>query len=273
MIEEHAYKYAGKKALVVLGGPSGKNWKSIDHDVLIGVNGVNGKIKHLDYWLCTENMAYPSNRSLDGEQRYIDIMRMFQKTGAKYRLVNKKSYDFLKNKENVIQIQRCGVEAEDLHLYSFRRYQEGLINGSLLKHMEGMRGQVRVGTVGLQAIHLAGILGCDEVHTIGFDLFLPDKHHWYSYPIYEETRFFTPAMFTEYEGLKTLWFWVETAEYMKKAEDVMIRDGLKWVDHSHGLLKKKKLRATQQYRLCHQGEKMLGTKSYEEHRQLCEVCE
>ncbi len=259
-----------KVALVVLGGPSAQYWKNIKADVIIGVNGVNDKIKDLDYWLCTENMAYPSQH-ID-ERRYQTIMEMFNRTGADCRLVNSKSVKFLKNKENVIAIDRIGVEKEDLHLYSFRRFEEGLINGSLLKS-QGMRGAVRVGTVALQAIHLAGILGCAEVHTIGFDLFFQDKHHWYEYPIYEETRFFTEDMFIDYNGIRTMWFWLETADYMKIAEDVMIRDGLDWTDHSHGLLKKEELRAASKIKMCFYGETIIGKKEYEEHRQFCEVCE
>ena len=241
MIREHRNRFEGGKALVVLGGPSAKDWRDIKADVVIGVNGVNQKIKKLDYWLCTENMNYPVKMSKKGEQRYVEIMEMFQTTGAKQRLVNSKSYQYLADKIGVLTIDRIGVEAEDLHRYSFRRYEEGFINGSLLKHSEGMRGAVRVGTVALQAIHLAGILGCDEVHTIGFDLCLQDTHHWYKYPVYEQTRFFTEDMFIDYKGLKTMWFWVETAEYMKTADDVMLSDGLKWTDHSGGLLEKEGL--------------------------------
>jgi len=228
------------KALLVLGGPSGKNWEKvrdeINPDLIFGANGAN--VIPLDVWLCAENMSYPSKMAEAGEQRYIDIMEMFQRTGPKLRYVNEKSYHLLNDKTNVLQIRRNAVDAKDLKDFTFRKYGDGLIKGDLLRHVEGMNGSLRVGTVALQLIHLAGILMADEIHTVGLDLCFKDNHHWYTYPPYEVTRFFTEEMFTKYMGLNTLWFWVESAEYLNKIKPVLERDGIKWTDHSGGLLER-----------------------------------
>lgn len=236
----HADKYLGGKALIVLGGPSAAGWRelhdSINPDVVIGANGANKEIDDLDYWLCVENMAYPFRKANEGEQRYIDIMEMFQRTGAETRMVNRKSYKFLEDAKNVIKIRRSHIEVEDLENFSFREYGEGLINGALMNRPE-VGVPLRAGTVGLQAIHLAGILGVSEIHTIGFDLRLEgDKHHWYKYPIYEATRFFTEDMFTEYKDMTTLWFWIDTAKYLQEILPALEKEGITWTDHSNGLI-------------------------------------
>ena len=96
-----------------------------------------------------------------------------------------------------------------------------------------------VGTVGLQALHFAGILGVSEVHTIGFDLCFKEgqEHHFYKYPIYESNHYWkAETMFTKYQDVCTMFFWIDTARYLKQVEDIFERDHLKWTDHSQGLL-------------------------------------
>src|SRR3990167_97298 len=89
-------KFYKKRALIILGGPSAAKWEElagrINPHVLIGVNGVNSAIPYLDLWLCSENMTYPQGMADKGEQRYIDIMTMFNRVGAGVRLVNYKSW-------------------------------------------------------------------------------------------------------------------------------------------------------------------------------------
>jgi len=97
---------------------------------------------------------------------------------------------------------------------------------------------VNVGTVGLQLIHHAGILGCTHVHTIGYDLLFQESehHHWYEYPTYKTGRHRNQEMFTQYKGVSTLWSWVETAQYLKSIEPMFAKYGIFWKDHSKGLL-------------------------------------
>lgn len=232
--------FQGKKALVVLGGPSASDWEAVarevNPDVLIGANGVNEKLPFLDFWLCTENLTYPMGQAEKGEQRYIDIMTMFRRKVAGVRLVNYKSFDFLTDKENAFRIDRDGRELDQMQNFSFREYSRGLLNGARMRRPEIIK-DLRSGTVGLQCLHWAGILGCSEVHTIGYDLRFRDEvpHHWYKYPPYEETRFYKQNMFTTYNGIPTLYFWIDTANYLKAILPLMEREGLRWMDHSHGL--------------------------------------
>ena len=236
----HKDFYKGGKALLVLGGPSAVDWEllhsDLKPDVVLGANGANS-IRDLDYWLCVENMNFPSQEAEKGGQRYIDIMDMFQITGATTRMVNRKSINLLKDRENVIPIRRSHLEVEDLKDFTFREYGEGFINGALMQRPE-VGVQLRAGTVGLQLLHLAGILGVSEIHTIGYDLCLrgEEQHHWYKYPVYEPTRFYNPQMFTSYEGYNTLWFWVDTMLFLKELEQTFDKDGIKWYDYSDGLL-------------------------------------
>ncbi len=247
-MKKHEGKFKGKTAMIVLGGPSAREWEKccdeIQPDVLIGANGVNQTITNLDYWLCTENMSFPHRRAEQGEERYIDIMAMYQLTGAKYRMVSRKTHHLIEDKRNLIKIRRFGVEAQNLHRFTFRQYQLGLINGSRMQRPRVVK-DLRAGTVGLQCIHLAGLLGCENIHTIGYDLmFKEGDHHWYNYPPYAGGRFWGRNMFTEWKKIKTLWFWVDTVAFMKKIEPVLERDGIIWTDHSHGLLEVEGLECT-----------------------------
>lgn len=245
-VNVHANRFPQGKVLCVLGGPSAANWQrirdEIQPDCVIGANGANLDINNLEYWLCTENMAYPNGRALKGEQRYIDIMKAFNTLGARVRMVNYKSTRFLEDTENVIPVQREGEnDAEvysDPQTFNWREYGEGFLNGPVFGREECTRPSVRirVGTVALQLMHLAGILGAAEIHTTGFDLCLGNRHHWYNYPEYKPTRFYTEQMFTEYKGRMTLWLWVDTLDYLRQLLPGMERQGIRWCDHSEGLI-------------------------------------
>jgi len=242
-VMNYADRHPEGKALLVLGGPSAKNWEAvrdeIGADVIIGANGVNNKIKDLDFWICAENMTYPNQKALEGEQRYIDIMKMFQRTGPKVRLVSWKTYDLLNDKNHAIKMKRQGYNYDMLGDFTFREYGDGLMNGAMLDLPEtGV--PLRVGTVALQMMHFAGILGVSEIHTIGYDLCLKKDHHWYKYPKYEKTRFYSEGMFIKYKGFKTLWLWVKTLDYLHELTHVFKRDEITWKDHSDGLLQKEK---------------------------------
>jgi hypothetical protein len=240
-------KYAGGRALIILGGPSARGWEAlrdeIRPDVLIGVNGVSASIPTLDYWLLMENMLRTNNEAQRGSRRAIELMSMVQRIGPRVRIVNKKTYRILENQEGALPVQRCGaLEAEAIFSSGFclRQYGNGLWKGALMRRPEIIGSlKLAVGTVGLQAIHFAGILGVSEVHTIGFDLcFTPGQdHHFYKYPVYESNHYWSKEkMFTKYKGVSTMFFWLDSAVYLQKVEAIFARDGLRWVDHSRGLL-------------------------------------
>lgn len=241
-VMEHTGRYSGGVALVILGGYSAKRWQelyaSIRPDVIIGANGVNSMVHGLDYWVIAENMTRTARLANEGEADAIRYMEMFNRdAGAKCKMVSHHSWRRLLDTRNCIKIRRHEylIDGSD---FNFREYGYGFLQGWVLQHTEAGV-PVNVGTVGTQLLHLAGILGVAEVHTIGFDLmFREDNHHHaYDYPLYEADRFRNPEAFVEYKGYKSQWVWIETAQYLKQIEPLFERDGLTWRDHSEGLLK------------------------------------
>lgn len=243
----HANAYYGGKALIVLGGPSGEKWERVRDDVrpdvILGANGVNAKISNLDYWMCAENMTRSSKLADQGDQRSQDLMDMFYRdTGKAVRLVSHRSWQLLRDTAGCVRIRRRGYELGEFPLdFTLREYGEGYLWGWMMKKTDALHKSIRthVGTVGVHLLHHAAILGCIEVHTIGFDLKFPGTsslHHWYKHPPYMPDRFRTSKMFTEYKGVKTQWDWIEAAQFLKSVEPIFERDGLRWKDHSNGLL-------------------------------------
>jgi hypothetical protein len=244
-VMQHAGRYNGGKALIVLGGYSGSDWEALRQDirpnVLLGANGVVNKIDRLDYFMLSENMSLTYKQAKLGDARAIQKIKMFDNASPMVRLMSHRSWDLIKDKSNCICIRRDKNHGSGLgevpDYFSFRDYGEGFLNGWLMRHKTA-GASVHVGTVGVQLLHMAGILGCSEVHTIGYDLVFESdlSHHWYEYPKYEVDRFRTPEMFINYHGVRTQWVWVETMEFLREIQPLFIRDGLKWYDHSHGLL-------------------------------------
>jgi hypothetical protein len=246
--------YYGGRALVILGGPSGDRWEEVKDeikpDVILGANGACFKVKDLDFWMVSENMTRAYNITQDPKhieyERSRGFLSMFtERHSAKTRLISHWSWPILhlmNDVSNCVSIRRMQAEIIP-ERFSLRDYGDGYLFGWLTKtpgvwHRRIIPG-VRVGTVAAQLIHHAGILGCAEVHTVGFDLCSKrkDTDHWYEgYPKYQPDRFRTEKMFTTYEGLSTQWHWIETAEFMAGLEPIFQRDKLQWVDHSGGLL-------------------------------------
>lgn len=242
-VMQHAGRFAGGKALVVLGGYSAANWAelyaSLNPDVLIIANGANALVENADYWLMTENLTRSNRMAKEGGAAAMQYMEMFHReAGAKCKMVSWHSWSILKDTRNCVKIRRQGLELDEMGGFSFRDYGQGFLAGWLLKDREAGAG-VHVGTVGAQALHLAGILGCSEVHTIGYDLMFRNhlKHHAYPYPSYGVDKFRNASMFINYEGIPTQRVWVESAQFLKAIEPLLKRDGLRWTDHSDGLLK------------------------------------
>lgn len=248
-ILQHKDRFFGGRALIVLGGDSGKGWEKVRDefkpDVILGANGTCLKIKDLDYHMIAENMTRAANLSAQGDERQKGFLQILTESHyAKFRLLSHRSWHLrhLMNEfENCISIRRWQWAGDRLpDSFSFRDYGEGFLSGWISRKRETWAPsvKVRVGTVAVQLLHMAGILGVAEVHTIGFDLCSKKsgKDHWYKYPKYEADRFRTENMFLEYKGLKTQHFWIETVEFLKSIRAFFERDGLRWVDHSGGLL-------------------------------------
>jgi len=251
-VMKFAGKYEDGVALIVLGGTSGRHWKSLQSEirpnVILGANGTCFEIKDLDFHMVAENMHMASGYAAKGMQRYQEIMRIFTASHqAKTRLVSCLSWDLLESTKNCVSIRRWGEAEPDgydrqIGEFNVREYGEGFLHGRMLKKLGALKPRVRfrVGTVAVHLLHMAGILGVREVHTIGFDQCFKqeESHHWYKYPVYEVDRFRLPAMFTSCAGLKTQWDWLEGAIWLAEEIDPLFRQaGLNWYDHSNGLLK------------------------------------
>ena len=244
MINQFKNSVQGGKALIILGGISSQKWmevrEDINPDILLGANGVNSMIPHLDVWMCIENMRRSSRLARKGDPNAVQFMNMFQRTGPAIRIVHRKSFALLHDKEKAIPATKApSFDADKIpENFSFRDYGQGYIKGALMKNKETIGDlKLAVGTVGLQLIHHAGILGCSEIHTIGFDLCFKEKdHHSYPYPAYAPNTYFKPENFIEYHGLKTMTFWLEGAQYLLDMKPQMLKDGIVWIDHSNGLL-------------------------------------
>jgi hypothetical protein len=243
----HAGKYDGGKALIVLGGNSAAGWAelyaSLNPDVIIIANGANAMVENATYWLLAENMTRANGLARQGIKESMQLMEMFHRqAGAKNKFVSWHSWSLLKDTKNCVKIRRQGLELEELDSFSLREYGQGLLAGWLLK-AQGVGAKVHVGTVGVQCLHVAGILGCAEAHTIGYDLCFKDhqNHHAYEYPAYEVDKFRTPSMFVNALGLQTQQVWLESAAFLKAILPRFKREGLLWRDHSDGLLTALKL--------------------------------
>lgn len=249
-VMQHAGRYSGKKALLVLGGSSSKDWESIREkispDVLLGANGVNGMIDNLDYWICAENMTRTYQLANNGDKRHQEFMAMFNRNNSKVRLYSHWSWKIVPEKSNCICIRREGYERGRIPAnFNFRDYGAGLLNGWVFRNPKAGK-LMRVGTVAAQLMHLAGILGVSEIHTIGLDLMFKESgsHHAYQYPKYEPDLWRKPGMFVKYKGKKTQEVWIETMEFFKEVEPFLERQGILWVDHSQGLLQVEGLNCT-----------------------------
>ena len=244
-VEAHKGAFDGGRALIVLGGPSGANWKELHDkmkpDVLITVNNVGTQIPDADYWICAENMNWAHKESVSNKYKMRkqarSLMHMFLNSRAKVRLVNRKSHYLLSDKNNTIKIKRSHIEVDMLPRLDFREYSEGLMNGPRMQRPDIIK-DLRVGTVGLQALHFAAILGCVPIATIGFDLCFRDRHHWYDYPMTytQDGRFWLKDPATRAFGLDTTYFWTDTLDFLVALEPYLERQGIKWSDYSDGLL-------------------------------------
>jgi hypothetical protein len=244
-VMQHAGRYDGARALVILGGYSGQEWERVRDevrpDVILGANGVNAMVRDMDFWICSENMNYTHNRAVQGDARAVEFMEMFHReSGARVKLVSHRSWNLLRDRDRCISIRRVGYEPDQVPSdFSYRLYGGGFMSGWVFRDRNVMRLPQRVGNAGGQLIHMAGILGCAEVHTIGFDLLFREDthHHWYQYPVYKVDHFRNPGNFIRYKNVDTQFIWLENARFLKSMEACMKRDGLRWVDHSDGLLK------------------------------------
>jgi hypothetical protein len=220
--------------LIILGGPSGADWKSaiqkFKPDLVFGVNGVlRATSGNLDYWLCMETW--------DRQTPPV----WFQDACRGTRIVNNRRYPWLCNKVGALAARRgCPHECSGVDNWNPRIY------GGSLYHKERFHrpelydanwNQIALGTIAIQALHLAA-LGASRVRTIGLDLCIRGENdHWYpDPPISRRNIWWDERMFTDHCGLRTMYWWIDSAALLMRVQGRFEKYGCHWTDHSEGLL-------------------------------------
>lgn len=251
-IRQHA---ANSVVLLIGGGISGRRWKrlrrKIKPDYIIGINGVIGVIPDvLDVWVCCDNRAHkmpwfntPTSalrfisakivRHAINPRRAIPIIQnidWFNLDNADIRLIEKPhgQYDIEPLNTGALSIR----VPRNTNTFSVKH--SGLTAGLIITK-RGNAGKLKprsVGTTMLQALHVCGILGCAQVHTIGFDLCVRNKTHWYESP----SEAWHDSMYLNHYGCATTWLWLETAALWEALRPLWAMQHLDWFDHSDGLL-------------------------------------
>lgn len=237
--------WTGRPCLIVLGGPSGKLWKQVaagiatledEKPALLACNGSALEDDAADAWLVVEPTAWKKpwfEQMLDYPcPKFIE-----SKCIGQYR--NRSGEDLLQA-DGVYPVERRPLKIRDRDPnwqdWDPFSLDAGLASGDMMRHTEAVCHDHRVGTVALQAINLAMILGCRSIHTIGWDLrVIPgEEHHWYPDTDYKvDNGWWTREMLTKQMGAETFWYWVETAEYMLQFENLILKpNGVRWRDHS-----------------------------------------
>ena len=272
-VSELKDRHSGAVALLIGGGPSGRHWETVHNlirpDIIIGVNGVVTVLgARLDYHVVMEKHAYLVPWFKDERAKHRLIFRwMFARKQARYtdsvylvdRLLGPPTYGI-----HIGEIPgTSGLEYGFLHNHD--EYTDvrnpiqdvGLMCGLVCTakgQPDGVRRWRDCGTSMFQALHVAGILGCTEVHTIGLDLFFPaGDTHWYPDRNYDSksdisdltgTANWHTSMYVNKYGVNTTWWWLESAAVWELMKPIWDKQDLKWVDHSGGLLQLRKTECT-----------------------------
>jgi hypothetical protein len=239
----------GSRVLIVGTGPSAR--KVLPHDdrlhdrwdVVIGLNGSIEHLRNLDYFLSVESKAH----LWDWYRFKTDprIVRCVSESGA--RLAEESG--FPDDQPNYFLIRHVYLSPVDIRHYRNPEGEVGLLVGP-----PGETG-LGPGTVTLQAIHFAALLGASTIHVIGADMhFKAGTQHFYGENEYgtetvegkryhrldAETRL-NPIVEVTHpetgEKVETTLHFQESAAFL----DTVIRDvlppaGIELTDFSHGLI-------------------------------------
>jgi len=226
VVSELQGRWPGQTALVVGGGPSGKDWRTLKRklkpDILIGVNGVVQEAgQELDFWVTMECGS------------------VLHAPWVKDRRAKRRIYNF-KIKEAIGDTapEAYYVARVEAHPgFLLKDYGLGLIMG----HFDHALKEWPTST-SLQAFHLACVLGCRNVHTVGIELSVgPDQpHHWYRnqpighcVPGYEVPA---ASRLREFHGVQTTEVWISLARWWRnKIRPMCDQEGIRWIEHSGGL--------------------------------------
>lgn len=228
-------KYVGKTALIIASGHSTTNLLKYK-DVLR---------KHFDVILCLNRAKYDFNEVMDFhiimdrlQQWQIDEETYFD---GKYR----------KDVPTILNYLSSFRYPQDLNIFKARRGKttniRECVDGLLMIGPENRQG-LSIGTPLTQAIHFAGVLGCNKIYLSGVDLMFRDNSdHYYGDRAYRDNtslckqRNKSLVVDIDHNGKKitTLEYYLDSAEWIN---DVLIPTiikpaGIKIYDFSGGLLR------------------------------------
>ena len=169
-------RHPGSRILVVATGPSAKQVIPFDarlherYDVVVALNGSVAHLEHIDYFVSVESQAhlwdwyhYPLPET---------VQRCVSESGI--RLARESGRPDDQAERSLVHLRHVYNTPVDIRHYRNLDGEEGLLVGP--------RGETRLGrgTVSLQALHFASILGASEIHLIGADLhFRGPVQHFY----------------------------------------------------------------------------------------------
>jgi len=219
-------RHTGKPCLIIAGGPSGNEWHGMPNMLRVGINATIGKMNdHLDYWLAMDK----------GSAKCPWWYLVGTRPAPRACFVWWRMYRALP------------PEAKNCYQWIARGFKEGvdpreadaLWGGYPMVHTPGKHPSSTGGSL-MRAMHLMAIAGCSEIHTIGVDLCYHDldKLHWYDNSIAGPQPLWN-KMRCKYLGLTTNWFFVDTAHFLLDFwEPALQKIGVRWIDHSQGLLQR-----------------------------------
>ena len=244
-----AGRHPGARVLIVGTGPSAKAVLPYDDhlhgrwDVVIGLNGSVQHLRNLDYFLSVESKAYLWDWYHFGTDPR--VIRCVSESGL--RLAAEAGRP--DTQQAYVLLRHVYEQPVDLRAYGNATGEEGLLVGP-----RGATGLGR-GTVTLQAIHFASILGARTIHVIGADLhFKPGTQHFYGgneygthivdgrrYHRLDTEHRLNPIVETRHpetgERVETTLHFLESADYIDHvARTLLPPAGIELVDFSHGLL-------------------------------------
>jgi len=206
-------------------------------DVIIGCNKAFTEFDSImDYHLVTEKTSKENGYDLS------KILNDGNYNEAMPRLINKKGLDFYdKNKYNIMPITRKHHDGNP-DLRSYESTNNGKEQAGFFTGPPGTKG-LSLGSVLLQAIHFACILGTSDIYLIGADMcFKGQWDHFYKDRYYRDFRGpkaeYRPKI-VKVDGFETTKYFAQTATYMDHVIEAMCSPlKINISDFSDGLISK-----------------------------------
>jgi hypothetical protein len=244
-------RHPGSRILVIATGPSAREVLPFDaqlhdrYDVVVGLNGSVTMVEHLDYFLSVESKAH----LWDWYHHPLPptVTRCVSESGLRFAAEDGRP-DAQADRSYLL-LRHVYRRDPDIRHYRNAAGEEGILVGP--------RGETRLGrgTVTLQAIHFASMLGASEIHLIGADLhFRGAIQHFYGqheygthevegkrYHALDVVKRMNPIVTTTHprsgQRVESTLHFVESASFI---DDVVRRvlppAGISVVDFSDGLL-------------------------------------